>query len=47
MNANVTATMVKGSDTFKFDLNVNGALVGRYDTIEEAIEELRKVEEAN
>lgn len=43
--ANITATMVEGSLTFKFDLRVKGVLVGRYDTMDEAILQLRFVED--
>lgn len=41
----VTAAMVQGNDTFKFDLIVKGVLVARFDTIEEAVEALRNVEQ--
>jgi len=42
-DAKVTAAMVPGSDTFKFDLTVEGVLVNRFDTIEEAVSALRRV----
>ena len=42
---NITVTMVAGSDTFKFDLRVKSVLVDRFDTMAEAIDALRGVEE--
>ena len=42
---NITVTMIAGSDTFKFDLRVKGVLVDRFDTMAEAIDALRGVED--